>query len=208
MVEALSISTILLIFSIVFTLSLTSCSEKTIIDHSKTMELKSQLEQNSNIEPNRSIATENKLISANGTENFTLNNTVQEIESKSGIRLNLSEATDECYTEDSNSDFQLLFLKDVLISISFFDSSYQTSKGFKVNDKISKLLRTHPEVEYHESTNNMGDESYYITTKYYTTQPNDQGNAFTFYVSGSDPDTISVIEVTNYSDDHSPCNAY
>lgn len=199
----------LLVLPIILTFVLASCIEKKDIDKPdiiNTRDTETRFKSDNTkkiIELNKS-----KIISANGTENFTLNNTVQEIESKSGIRLNLSEATDECYTEDSNSGFQLLFLKDVLISISFFDSSYQTSKGFKVDDKVSKLLRTHPEVEYHESTNNMGDESYYITTKYYTTQPNDQGNAFTFYVSDSDPDTISVIEVTNYLDDHSPCNAY
>ncbi len=103
---------------------------------------------------------------------------------------------------------QLLFLRDTLASIDFFDSSYQTSKGFKVDDKISKLLRTHPEVEYHESTSNMGDESYYVTTKSYRTQPDDQGNSFSFHVSDSDIDTISIIMVTNYNDDHSFCNVY
>lgn len=62
------------------------------------MEPKSQLERNSSIEPNRTNASKNKIISSNGTERFTLNNNIKEIESKSGMRLNLDKSTDECYT--------------------------------------------------------------------------------------------------------------
>ena len=158
----------------------------------------------------------NKIITANGTENFTLHNTIEEIESKLGMSLNLEHTINECSMDSSNSEFQLLFLRDTLISVEFFDSSYQTSKGFKVNDNISKLLSTHPEVEYHEYTSNMGDESYYMTNRYYTTRPNAQGNTLTFNVSDrypdtitdTDPDTISSISVSNNLDDSSICSVY
>lgn len=199
----------LLILPITLTFLLAYCVDKTIIDKShqpKTIEPKSQLEQNSNTEPNKTNT--NKIILSNGTKRFTLNDTIEEIESKSGVRLDLRQSTDDCYTDSSDSDLQLLFLRDTLISIDFFDSSYQTSKGFKVDDKISKLLNAHPEASYHESTSNMGDESYYVTTKSYSTQPDKQGNALTFHVSDNVPDTISIITVTNYLEDHSPCNAY
>ncbi|MGP9493524.1 hypothetical protein [Psychrobacter sp. AOP7-B1-24] len=158
----------------------------------------------------------NKIITANGTENFTLHNTIEEIESKLGMSLNLEHTINECSMDSSNSEFQLLFLRDTLISVEFFDSSYQTSKGFKVNDNISKLLSTHPEVEYHEYTSNMGDESYYMTNRYYTTRPNAQGNTLTFNVSDrypdtitdTDPNTISSISVSNNLDDSSICSVY
>ncbi|MDN3454667.1 MULTISPECIES: hypothetical protein [unclassified Psychrobacter] len=158
----------------------------------------------------------NKIITANGTENFTLHTTIEEIESKSGMSLNLKHTINECSMDSSNSDFQLLFLRDTLISVEFFDSSYQTSKGFKVNDNISKLLSTHPEVEYHEYTSNMGDESYYMTNRYYTTRPNAQGNTLTFNVSDrypdaitdTDPYTITSISVSNNLDDSSICSVY
>ena len=157
-----------------------------------------------------------KIITANGTENITLHNTIEEIESKLGMSLNLEHTINECSMDSSNSEFQLLFLRDTLISVEFFDSSYQTSKGFKVNDNISKLLSTHPEVEYHEYTSNMGDESYYMTNRYYTTRPNAQGNRLTFNVSDrypdtirdTDPDTISSISVSNNLDDSSICSVY
>lgn len=192
-------------------LMLTSCTEQPEMNTSNISNVthsEAQFDLNTVEKTTKKKVNKAKIISVIGTEKFTLNNTVEKIESTSGVHLKLNEVTGECYTESSNSDFQLLFLRDTLISISFFDSSYQTSKGFKVGGKISKLLSIYPDVEYHESTNNMGDESYYITTKYYTTQPNDQGNAFTFHVSDSDPDTISIIETTNYLDDHSPCDAY
>lgn len=158
----------------------------------------------------------NKIITANGTENFTLHNTIEEIESKLGMSLNLEHTINECSMDSSNSEFQLLFLRDTLISVEFFDSSYQTSEGFKVNDNISKLLNTHPEVEYHEYTSNMGDESYYMTNRYYTPRPNAQGNTLTFNVSDrypdtitdTDPDTITSISVSNNLDDHSICSVY
>lgn len=196
----------LLIIPMMLTLVLSSCIEEKNVNTSTLLDnLEVETQFDSNELPEINI---DKLISSNGTKRFTLNNTIEEIESKSGIHLDLRQSTDECYTGGSSSDLQLLFLRDTLISVDFFDSSYQTSKGFKVDDEISKLLSIHPEVEYHESISNMGDESYYVTTKSYTTQPDKQGNAFTFHVSDSDPNTIRIITVTNYTDDHSPCNAY
>lgn len=198
-----------LVLPIILTFVLVSCVEKKDGDNSdiiNTRNISTQFESNT-FKSSTNLSTAG-IISTDGIGNFILSNTVQEIESRSGTHLKLNQVTDECYTESSNSEFQLLFLRDTLISISFFDSSYQTTKGFKVDDKIPKLLSIYPEVKYHELTSNMGDESYYITTKYYTTQPNDQGNAFTFYVSDSNPNTISIIEVTNYSGDHSACDAY
>ncbi|MBF0658424.1 hypothetical protein IPZ60_06700 [Psychrobacter sp. NG25] len=173
-------------------------------------------EQKSLVSSDRVTLDSNKIISANGTENLTLHTTIEEIESKSGMSLNLKHTINECSMDSSNSDFQLLFLRDTLISVEFFDSSYQTSKGFKVNDNISKLLSTHPEVEYHEYTSNMGDESYYMTNRYYTTRPNAQGNTLTFNVSDRypdtitdmDPDTITSISVSNNLDDSSICSVY
>lgn len=196
----------LLILPIMLILIFSSCIEEknintpTLLDN---LEVETQFVSKEQSENNI-----DKIISSNGTKRFTLNNTIEEMESKSNIHLDLRQSTDECYTDGSDSDLQLIFLKDKLISIDFFSSNYQTDKGFKVGDKISKLMRTHPEVEYHESTSNMGDESYYVTTKSYTTQSDSEGNAFTFHVSDSDPNTISIITVTNYIDDHSPCNAY
>lgn len=210
-------STIWSLLSIVLILVLTSCVERTAIDSldpPKTMKSQSHIRPDRNAKP---IKIDNdKIISANGTENFTLHNTIEEIESKSGMSLNLEHTINECSMDSSNSEFQLLFLRDTLISVEFFDSSYQTSKGFKVNDNISKLLSTHPEVEYHEYTSNMGDESYYMTNRYYTTRPNAQGNTLTFNVSDrypdtitdTDPNTISSISVSNNLDDSSICSVY
>ncbi len=196
---------------IFLTLLLASCAEKINNNYSgdlKATEVQSNFKKSSDVKTIRTNTVSDKIITASGTKNFTLLDTIEGIESKLGTHLKLKRSTDECYTNGSNSDLQLICLKDKLISIDFFSSNYQTDKGFKVGDKVSKLMLTHPEVEYHESTSNMGDESYYVTTKSYTTQSDNQGNAFTFHVSDSDPNTISIVTVTNYIDDHSPCNAY
>lgn len=201
----------LLILPILLTLFLASCAEKINNNDSgdlKATEVQSNFKKSSDVEPIRTNTVSDKIITASGTKNFTLLDTIEDIESKLGTPLKLKQSTDECYIDSSSSNLQLLLLRDILISINFFDSSYQTDKGFRVNDKISKLLSTYPEVEYHESTSNMGDESYYVTTKSYTTQPDEQDNALIFHVSDSDPDTISIITATNYLADHSSCDVY
>ncbi|MGP9513792.1 hypothetical protein ACT3RN_14555, partial [Psychrobacter sp. AOP5-GZ1-6] len=184
----------LLILPILLTLFLASCAEKINNNDSgdlKATEVQSNFKKSSDVEPIRTNTVSDKIITASGTKNFTLLDTIEDIESKLGMSLNLEHTINECSMDSSNSEFQLLFLRDTLISVEFFDSSYQTSKGFKVNDNISKLLSTHPEVEYHEYTSNMGDESYYMTNRYYTTRPNAQGNTLTFNVSDRYPDTIT-----------------